>query len=60
MCHQGQFDADMAAGKTVQPYVYNHVTERWEAMDSEPADTANGLVVFKTKFLGLFMAAVAE
>ncbi len=51
------FDADGAAGKTVQPYVYNHLTEDWEAIVPESVNTDSGLVVFKTKFLGLFMAA---
>jgi hypothetical protein len=51
------FNADGAAGKTVRPYVYNHLTEDWEALVPEAVDTDAGLVVFKTKFLGLFMAA---
>jgi hypothetical protein len=54
------FDGAGAAGKTVQPYVYNHVTEGWDAMVPESVDRDNGLVVFKTKFLGLFMAAATE
>jgi hypothetical protein len=45
-----------ALGKTVKPYVYNHVTKDWDALEVEKV--AWGTVTFKTKVLGLFQAGV--
>ncbi len=42
----------------VKPYIYNHVTGDWEAI--EPEKVAAGLVTFKTDVLGLFRAGVAK
>lgn len=40
----------------VKPYIYNHVTDEWEAL--EPEKVERGLVTFKTDVLGLFRAGV--
>lgn len=45
-------------GKEVKAYIYNHVTEDWDAVEVESAK--NGLVTFKTQVLGLFMAGVEK
>jgi hypothetical protein len=45
-----------AIGKTVKPYVYNHVTKDWDALEAEK--TGWGTITFKTKVLGLFQAGV--
>jgi hypothetical protein len=47
-----------ALGKKVTPYIYNHVTGQWDALETEKA--AGGMLKFKTKVLGLFRAGVAE
>jgi hypothetical protein len=50
----------LALGKRdqVKAYIYNHVTEDWESIETE--QVANGKVTFKTKVLGLFRAGVAK
>jgi hypothetical protein len=48
----------LALGKKIQPYIYNHVTGQWDAL--EAARAAGGMLTFKTKVLGLFRAGVAE
>ncbi len=40
----------------VKAYIYNHVTNDWDAI--EPEQAANGIVTFKTQVLGLFRAGV--
>jgi hypothetical protein len=45
-------------GKKVTPYIYNHVTGQWDALEGKR--TAGGMLKFKTKVLGLFRAGVAE
>jgi hypothetical protein len=42
----------------VKPYIYNHVTQDWDAL--EPDSVAGGMVTFKTDVLGLFRAGVAK
>lgn len=48
----------LALGRNVRPYIYNHVTEQWDALDAEKV--AGGMVQFKTQVLGLFRAGVAQ
>jgi hypothetical protein len=38
----------------VTVYIYNHLTEDWEALEAEDVDLDQRLVTFKTKVLGLF------
>jgi hypothetical protein len=47
-----------ALGKEVQPYIYNHTTGQWDALQAEKV--AGGMVEFKTQVLGLFRAGCAE
>jgi len=44
-------------GMDVNVYVYNHVTEDWDKIDTATAD--NGLITFTTQVLGLFQAGIA-
>jgi len=46
----------LAVGGQVKAYIYNHITNDWDAI--EPEQVANGLVTFKTQVLGLFRAGV--
>jgi hypothetical protein len=46
----------LSLGKEVKAYIYNHVSEDWDAVEVE--SVRNGLVTFKTQVLGLFQAGV--
>jgi hypothetical protein len=46
----------LSVGKEVKAYIYNHVSEDWDALEVE--SVKNGLVTFKTQVLGLFQAGV--
>jgi hypothetical protein len=48
----------LALGKEVKAYIYNHLTEDWDAVEVE--SVKNGLITFKTQVLGLFRAAVEK
>jgi hypothetical protein len=48
----------LARGRQVRPYIYNHVTQAWDALN--PVKVAGGMVTFTTKVLGLFRAGVQE
>ena len=49
------YDVALAGDQQVGVSVYNHLTEAWEPVAVESAE--NGLVTFKTKYLGLFQAS---
>ena len=46
----------LSLGKEVKAYIYNHVSEDWDAVEVE--SVKNGLITFKTQVLGLFQAGV--
>jgi hypothetical protein len=48
----------LSLGKEVKAYIYNHVSEDWDAVEVE--NVQNGLVTFKTQVLGLFQAGVEQ
>jgi hypothetical protein len=52
------YDADAAGDLPIGVYVYNHLTLQWEEIPSE--GYVDGLITFKTQYLGLFRAAVVE
>jgi hypothetical protein len=52
------YDSTLANGKTLGAYIYNHLTESWDALEIESAE--DGFVTFKTQVLGLFQVAEKE
>ena len=48
----------LGAANRITPYIYNHVTRQWDAIEGGTAE--NGLLRFKTKVLGLFRAGLAR
>jgi hypothetical protein len=48
------YDTQVEDAESVTVYIYNHLTEDWEALEAEDVDLDQRLVTFKTKVLGLF------
>ena len=47
-------------GESAKVYIYNHLTEDWDAIEPESVDQTNKLVTFKTQVLGLFWVGVTR
>jgi hypothetical protein len=47
-------------GESAKVYIYNHLTEDWDAIEPESVDQTNKLVTFKTQVLGLFRVGVTR
>ena len=44
----------------VRAYIYNHLTNDWDAIEPENVDQGSKLVTFKTQVLGLFRVGIGS
>jgi hypothetical protein len=52
------YDTQTEDSENVTVYIYNHLTEDWDALEAEDVDSDGRLVTFSTKVLGLFQVGV--
>ena len=52
------YDTQVADAENVTVYIYNHLTEDWDALEVDDVDTEGRLVTFRTKVLGLFQVGL--
>ncbi len=54
------YDSALAGTQAVNVYIYNHITESWDAIAPDVVNPLTGTVTFTTQVLGLFQAAAAN
>jgi hypothetical protein len=54
------YDTQVEDAESMTVYIYNHLTEDWEALEAEDVDLEERLVTFKTKVLGLFQVGLSS
>ena len=52
------YDTQSEDTGNVTVYIYNHLTEDWDALETGNVDVDKRLVTFKTKVLGLFQVGL--
>ena len=52
------YDTQTEDSENITVYIYNHLTEDWDALEAEDVDSDGRLVTFSTKVLGLFQVGV--